>query len=222
MFLVTGVLAALVERTKSGRGQVVDAAMVDGTAALMAMTYGFLAAGAWREERGSNVLDGGAPFYGTYECADGRWVAVGAIEAPFYAALLVGLGSVAPDVVATLPAQLDQAQWLMTRKRFQAVFRMRDRDQWLAIFDGTDACVTPVLTLTEAAQHEHLLSRRTFVPGPAGWVQPAPAPRFSRTVPEAPSPASAAGADTNEGLRNWGVDEHLIQELLAAGAILQA
>ena len=172
MFLVTGVLAALVERGRSGLGQVVDVAMVDGVSQLMSMTWSLWSRGQWRDERASNLLDGGAPFYDTYACADGRWVAVGAIEPPFYAALVEGLG------LTGLPGQYDD--WPATRAAFSAAFRTRTRDAWAAHFAGTDACVTPVLSLAEAAHGEHLAARGTLTVD-GGSVRPAPAPRFGRT-----------------------------------------
>ncbi len=172
MFLVTGVLAALVERERSGRGQVVDVAMVDGVSQLMSMTWSRWSAGGWRDERGTNLLDGGAPFYDTYACADGRHVAVGAIEPQFYAQLVEGLG------LRDLPGQYDD--WPATRAAFSAAFLTRTRDDWAQHFAGTDACVTPVLSLAEAPAGEHLAARGTLVPDGAG-VRPAPAPRFSRT-----------------------------------------
>ena len=221
MFLVAGVLAALVERSSSGRGQVIDAAMVDGTAMLLAMTFGFRAAGVWREERGANMLDGGAPFYDTYTCSDGLHVAVGAIEAPFYAAFLRGLSLIAPDVVAALPAQMDAKQWPTMKAAIAAVLVQRDRAYWLSVFEGTDACVAPVLTLTEATEDEHLLARGTYIPGHGGAAQPAPAPRFSRTATGTPTTPVAAGANTRDGLLAWGVDTAVIDRLLDQGVAAQ-
>ena len=190
MFLVTGVLAALVERERSGQGQVVDVAMVDGVSALMGMTWSMWSSGVWRDERSANLLDGGAPFYDTYACADGRWVAVGAIEPQFYAQLVSGLG------LAGLPGQYDD--WPATRAAFTAAFRTRTRDEWARVFAGTDACVTPVLTLTEAPDGEHLAARGTLVrDGKA--VRPAPAPRLSRT----PGQVAEATADAEELLARW-------------------
>ncbi len=182
MLLVVGVLAALWERERSGRGQVVDAAMVDGASTLLAMVWSLLGAGAWADERGANLLDGGAPFYDTYTCADGGHVAVGALEPKFYAELLTGLGLAGEG----LPQQYDRAGWPELRDRFAAVFATRTRDEWAAVFDGTDACVAPVLTLHEAPDHPHLAARSTLVESD-GVRQPAPAPRFSRTSAEVPS-----------------------------------
>lgn len=221
MFLVAGVLAALIERATSGLGQVVDAAMVDGTAMLLAMTVGFRSAGLWRDERGANSLDGGAPFYGTYQCADGGYLAVGAIEPAFYAAFLHGLAQEDPEAVGALPPQLDKDGWPTARASIALVIARRSRAQWLVVFDGTDACVTPVLTLEEAARDEHLARRGTYLPGPAGGCQPAPAPRFSRSTVSKPSAPTAPGADTLTGLAAWGIPDEVISRLLASGAAVQ-
>jgi alpha-methylacyl-CoA racemase len=198
MFLLTGILAALWERTRSGQGQVIDAAMVDGASVLMQIVWSMRGQGAWADERGANLLDGGAPFYDTYECADGRHMAVGALEPQFYAELLAGLGL--GD--AGLPGQLDRAGWPALRAAFTEAFRAQPREHWERVFDGTDACVTPVLTLEEATRHPHLTARGTFT-DLDGTVQPVPAPRFSRTVPGVPVPAPEPGADTSAVLRDW-------------------
>ncbi len=181
MLLVVGLLAALWERARSGRGQVIDASIVDGTSLLLQMLCEMRAEGTWTGERGTNLLDGGAPFYDTYECADGRHVAVGAIEPKFYAELLNGLG------LHDLPARDDRAAWPELRARLADAFISHPRDHWAGIFEHTDACVTPVLTLAEAAQHPHLVARGTFMEID-GVVQPMPAPRFSRTIPATPAP----------------------------------
>lgn len=178
LFLVMGVLAALLDRERSGAGQVVDAAIVDGTAALAQLIWALRGNGVWMSERGANLLDGGAPFYATYECADGKYVAVGALEPQFYAELLAGLGLADDD----LPAQLDRSGWPVLRERFEQIFAERTRDEWVGVFAGTDACVTPVLTFAEAATDEHLSGRGTITDTPLA----APAPRFSRTVPDVP------------------------------------
>ena len=212
LFLVYGVLAAVFESQRHGRGQVVDAAMVDGTASMMAMTHSFLNAGFWREERGVNILDTGAHFYEVYETSDGGYVAVGAIEAKFYAALLEGLGLDA----STLPAQMDRDQWPVMKETFAAVFRTRTREEWTAVFADVDACVTPVLSPTEAARHPYNVDRHVFdLDGP---VQPCPAPRFSRTPGSLGAPPRAAGSGTREGLANWGVDAERQEALREAGA----
>ena len=183
MLLVVGVLGALWEAQRSGRGQVVDAAMVDGASMLMQIVWGLLGQGIWNDERGTNLLDGHAPFYDTYSCADGRHVAVGALEPQFYAALLAGLG-LDP---AELPAQYSPEGWPVLRARFTELFAGRTRDEWAAVFEGTDACVTPVLALDEVAAHPHIAARGTII-APDGLPQAAPAPRFSRTPAAAPVP----------------------------------
>ena len=198
LLLAMGVLAALVERGRSGRGQVVDAAMVDGAALLTASLHGMLAAGSWTPERGSNLLDGAAPFYRTYETGDGGHVAVGAIEPQFYALLLDRLGIPAGD----LPAQLDRDGWDEVHAAFAKAFRTRSRDEWTAVFDGTDACVSPVLAPAEAAGHPHARERGAFVEV-GGVTQPAPAPRFGRT-PAAVGGAPSAGDPAV--LDEWGLD----------------
>ena len=214
MLLALGVVAALLEAGRSGRGQVVDAAMVDGAALLTAQFHELLAAGLWREERGANLLDGGAPFYGVYETADGRHLAVGALEPQFFAELLRRLGLDAGD----LPDQLDRDGWPVLRERLAGLFRTRTRDQWCELLAGTDACVAPVLGLGEAPAHPHNRARGTFV-DVGGVTQPAPAPRFSRTPPGPPSPPAPPGAHTDQALADWGVDPGELARLRAAGAI---
>ena len=191
LYLVVGVLAALVEARSSGRGQVVDAAIVDGTAHLATMLAGMRAAGAWSERRGENLLDGGAPFYDVYETADRRHVAVGALEPQFYAALLDGL-----DLTGSAPERDDPARWPELRAVLASRFAERTLAEWTAVFGGTDACVSPVLTPDEAAQHQHLVERSTYVVRD-GIRQPAPAPRFSRTPAALTTPPRppAAGLD---------------------------
>jgi alpha-methylacyl-CoA racemase len=198
MLCLVGILAALWERQVSGRGQVVDAAMVDGASLLMQMIWTLHAEGQWADAPASNLLDGGAPFYDVYQCADGKHVAVGALEPAFYAALLSGL-ELDPRL---LPAQHDRSGWPELRETIAARLATRSRDDWASVFDGTDACVTPVLSLTEASREPHLAARGTF--GRIGGVsQPAPAPRFSRTSPPAPRPPRPAGADNESVLREW-------------------
>jgi alpha-methylacyl-CoA racemase len=214
MLLALGVLAALVERQRSGLGQVVDAAMVDGSALLTSFIYGLRARGAWQDERGVNLLDGGAPFYDTYATADGRYVAVGALEPQFYAALLAGLGLAG----AELPAQLDPAGWPVLRERFTDIFARRTRDEWTAVFAGTDACVAPVLSPAEAAGHPHNATRGVFTEI-GGVVQPGPAPRFGRTPAEQPAPPVRPGADTDEVLGGLGLSDSRIAKLRADGAV---
>ena len=196
MLLVTGVLAALWEAQRSGRGQVVDAAMIDGASLLVQMVWGMLPSGWWADERGANLLDGAAPFYDTYTCADGRYVAVGAIEPQFYRALLDGLGLSQDD----LPGQLDRSRWPALRARFAETFASRTRDEWAEIFAGTDACVTPVLAFGEVPGHPHVAARGTVVDRD-GVVQAAPAPRFSRTPAAVPGRPHDAGI--SEILAGW-------------------
>jgi alpha-methylacyl-CoA racemase len=216
MFLVVGVLAALLERVGSGRGQVVDAAMVDGASSLVTMIYGMLGAGLWQDRRAANLLDGGAPFYDTYACADGGHVAVGALEPQFYAALLEGTGLAG----ALSGGQFDVAQWPEHRRRFAEVFVSRTRDEWAAAFAGTDACVTPVLSLREAPADPHLVARGTFVEQD-GVTQPGPAPRFSRTPGAVRGRQRLPGADTREVLAEWGFAGDEVAQLLASGAVAE-
>ncbi|GAA0464560.1 CoA transferase [Actinoplanes capillaceus] len=197
MLLAVGVLAALVERGVSGRGQVVDAAMVDGSSLLMTFLHGFLAEGRWPGGRGQNLLDGGAPFYDTYQASDGGYLAVGSLEPQFYAALLQGLGL---DDDPDLPGQFDVAAWPELRRRFTERFASRTRDEWASIFEGLDACVSPVLSLTEAPDHPHNRARNAFIEVD-GVVQPAPAPRLSRTP--APTPEAVKPATVTEILSGW-------------------
>ncbi|RYG57432.1 MAG: CoA transferase, partial [Alphaproteobacteria bacterium] len=200
MFLAFGVVSALLEARGSGKGQVVDAAMVDGSLSLMAAVFGNWQAGHWDDRRRANLLDGGAHFYTTYETADGRAVAVGAIEARFYQALLKGLGLDA----GALPPQHDRAMWPALRARIAQIFLGHTRDHWCAVFEGTEACVTPVLSLTELQGHPHLAERGSFVEID-GVVHPAPAPRFSRTPAQLPSAAPERGAFGTQVLNEWGV-----------------
>jgi alpha-methylacyl-CoA racemase len=214
LLLAFGILAAVLEARSSGKGQVVDASMVDGSASLMTMTYAFRELGWWTEERGSNILDTGAHFYEVYETADGKWFAVGAIEPQFYAELLDVLGLDPGE----LPAQMDRSQWPAMKERFAEIFKSRTRDEWEKAFSGRDACGAPVLSPWEAHEHPHNEARGTFVEV-AGARQPAPAPRFSRTPSEISRPPSVAGADTEEGLRAWGIDHERIASLKESGAI---
>jgi alpha-methylacyl-CoA racemase len=183
LYLAFGVVCGILEAQRSGRGQVVDAAMVDGAASLMTAFFGMMAAGLASHERGTNILDTGAPFYEVYECADGRWISVAAIEGKFYAELLRRL-DIDP---ATLPAQMDREHWHETKGRLAALFKTRTREEWCGLLEGTDACFAPVLTTDEAAHHPHNARRKTYVEID-GIVQPAPAPRFSRTVADLPIP----------------------------------
>ncbi|MCW2621589.1 MAG: L-carnitine dehydratase/bile acid-inducible protein [Frankiales bacterium] len=217
LYLVVGVLAALLERVTSGRGQVVDAAMVDGAASLLTMTHALLQGGMWRDERAANSLDGGAPFYGTYACSDGRHIAVGAMEPRFFAALLAGLGLTGQLV----GDQHDERSWPAHRAAIAAAFAGRTRDEWTSVFAGSDACVTPVLSLEEAPSHPHHAARGTYVPGRDGRPQPGSAPRFSRTPSQIRSAPHAPGEDTRAALGAWGVCDEELQELCALGVIDQ-
>ncbi len=197
MFLVLGVLAALWERQQSGQGQVVDAAMVDGASVLTQMMWAFRATGSWSDDREANLLDGGAPFYGTYACADGRWIAVAALEPQFYA-YSAGLGLDGEE----LPDQLDRSGWPRLRARFTEVIASRPRDEWTEVFAGTDACVTPVLAFGEVSAHPHMAARRSVIPVD-GIEQAAPAPRFSRTPAGRPAAPPVPGTDTEAVLAEW-------------------
>jgi alpha-methylacyl-CoA racemase len=214
MLLVVGVLGALLERERSGRGQVVDAAMVEGAGMLSAFLHGMRATGTWSGRRGEFVLDGSAPFYTTYACADGRYVAVGALEPKFYAELLSGLGLERTD----LPAQDDRAGWPVLREALAGAFAAKPRDAWRDVFDGTDACVAPVLSPWEAADHPHLAARGSFTEV-AGMRQPAPAPRFSRTPGMVRSPAPYPGQHTDEALREAGLTGTEIATLRRDGVV---
>jgi alpha-methylacyl-CoA racemase len=214
MLLAVGVLAALVERQTSGRGDVIDAAMVDGAALLMSPIYQLLAMGAWQEDRGSNLLDGGAPFYDTYETADGRAVAVGPLEPQFYMELVTGLGL----DLAELPPQFDPGSWPEIRERFAAAFATRSRDEWADHFAGSDACVAPVLDMAEAPHHPHNRARSVFV-DVGGTLEPAPAPRFARSMPQNPAPPVAPGAHTDQILAAAGFDAEEIARLHESGAV---
>ena len=215
MLLALGVLGALLHARGSGQGQVVDAAMTDGTALLLAMTYGLLGQGLWQDRPAANLLDGGAPFYRCYRCADGGQVAVGAIEPQFYAALLRVLELTGDPAFA---AQHDRAAWPVMAERLAAVFATRDRDAWAAAFDGQGACVTPVLSLTEAPEHPHNSARGTYRRAGDGSVEPAPAPRFSATPTAEPAAAPTAGADTRAVLDGV-LDAERLDVLFARGIL---
>jgi alpha-methylacyl-CoA racemase len=214
MFMAFGVVCGILEARTSGQGQVIDVAMVDGTAVLMTMMWGLRKIGFWEETLGTNVLDTGAPFYDTYETADGNFVSVGALEPQFYAELLQRLGLADED----LPGQMDRAGWDRLRDRFAAIFKTKTRDEWDALLLGSDACYAPVLTMSEATRDEHIRARGTVVELD-GVEQPAPAPRFSRTAPEVQRPAPWPGQHTDEALRDWGLDDGEISKLREAGAV---
>ena len=214
LLLAFGIVAAVYEAQRSGQGQVVDAAMVDGAASLMTMTHAFHQLGWWLEQRGVNILDTGSHFYEVYETSDGKYFAVGAIEPQFYAELLRVLGLEGEE----LPAQQDRSQWPAMKERFAAVFATATRDEWAERFAGTDACGAPVLSPWEAHLHPHNAARGTFV-DVGGVVQPGPAPRFSRTPGEVRRPPPVPGQDTDEALGAWGIDPQRIKELHEAGAV---
>lgn len=198
LFLLVGILAALWELQRSGKGQVIDAAMVDGSSMLSAMMWSFRAQGVWSDERGVNMLDTGAPYYDTYECADGKYVSVGSIEPQFYAELLAKL-ELDP---AGLPAQNDTSRWPELREVFTKAFAAHDRDHWAKVFAGSDACVAPVLAFGEVLADSHIVERNTFYETD-GYLQPMPAPRFSRTVPDLPRPPAVPGADNETIVGDW-------------------
>ncbi|HZS66280.1 MAG TPA: CaiB/BaiF CoA-transferase family protein [Burkholderiales bacterium] len=210
MLLGFGVVCALLEAQRSGRGQVIDAAMVDGAALLAAMFAGFLAAGGWSEERGANILDGGAPWYDVYETADGKYVAIGAIEDKFFAELCERLQ------LGDLPPQHDRNHWPEMRRRLAETFKRKTRDQWCRVFDGSDACFAPVLSWSEARAHEHSRARAAYAEL-AEVAQPAPAPRFSRTRPELGRAPPERGEGGREALADWGFDEREIAGLRTRG-----
>ncbi|MBO9648150.1 MAG: CoA transferase [Variovorax sp.] len=214
LYLALGVVSAILESRNSGRGQVVDAAMVDGSASLMTLVYGLHAAGYWRDERGANRLDSGAPWYNVYETRDGKYISIAANEARFYRSALQVLGL--QD--EALPDQHDRSGWPGLRERFAAVFRTRTRDAWIALAQGTESCISPVMSLAEAPAHPHLQARGTFVEID-GVVQPAPAPRFSRTQAGIQRPPAEPGQHTDEVLRDWGFTGSEIKALHAAGAV---
>ena len=216
MLLVVGILAALWERERSGKGQVVDAAMVEGAALITSILHGLRSMGLWQEQRGENLFDGSAPFYAAYACADGRYVAVGALEPQFWDELLRGLGLT--EVAAELPPQMDPAGWPELKARIAEVFMTRSRDEWAAHFVDTDACVTPVLSPFAAHEHPHNAARGTFV-DVAGQRQPAPAPRFSRTPGVVAGPSPHPGQHTAEALEDWGWEREEIAALEEGGAI---
>ncbi|MFD8380925.1 CaiB/BaiF CoA transferase family protein [Streptomyces sp. NPDC059679] len=199
LYLVIGVLAALQHARTSGEGQVVDAAIVDGTAHLTAVIHGMMAAGGWQDRRGANLLDGGSPFYGTYETADGGYMAVGALEPKFYAEFIELLG-----IADQAPGRRDFDRWGELRALIADRFKQRTREEWTAVFASSDACVAPVLSLREAPGHPHLAARATFVDH-GGITQPAPAPRFSATPGAVRRPPARPGADAAEVARDWGV-----------------
>lgn len=210
LYLAMGLLAAMLETAKSGKGQVVDAAMVDGAASMMTTFYGLLAAGIWKEQRSSNILDGGAHFVNTYRTKDNKFIVVGAIEDRFYRKLLDKLEISDPDLRTQ---QHDRERWPEFAERFQQIFLTRTRDEWCEIFADSDACFAPVLSLTEATQHPHAQARNAYA-GIDGVIQPAPAPRFSRTPSEIQSPPPEPGQHTKQILLEWGFSKERINGLV--------
>ena len=214
MYLLAGVLAALVERGTSGQGQVIDAAMTDGTASLLSPFYGMMAMGMWTKERMDNRLDGGAHYYGSYACSDGKFISIGSIEPQFYALLLELCEIDDPEFAK----QNDKQHWASLRGKLEALFVTQTRDHWCALLEGTDVCFAPVLDLQEAPQHPHNLARQSFVEID-GVTQPAPAPRFSRTPTTVQAPAAMAGEHSDEILNDWGFAPDEILALQQSGAI---
>ncbi|MFD0112517.1 CaiB/BaiF CoA transferase family protein [Streptomyces sp. NPDC058320] len=216
MLLALGILSAVISARTTGRGQVVDAAMTDGSATLLAMMYGFMAQGVWQDKRASNMLDGGAPYYGVYGTSDDRHMSVGPIEPQFYANMLRILGLTDdPDFAG----QNDRTKWPVMKQKLTDLFATRTRDEWAEEFEGQDACVAPVLSLLEAPQHPHNVSRGTFLTGDDGVVGPAPSPRFSGTPAAAPVPAPVIGSHTDEVLTAAGIDADRIGLLKGKGIV---
>ena len=213
LYLAFGLLAGVIHARATGQGQVIDAAMTDGAASLLSMFYGFKALGMWSDERRDNMLDGGAHFYDTYRCADGKWIALGSIEPQFYALLLEKAEISDPD----FHQQMNRAEWPALTEKLAAVIAGKTRDQWCAIMEGTDICFAPVLDLDEAPKHPHNAARETFVEID-GVVQPAPAPRFSATPGKVQSGPPVIGGDTESALAEWGFSASEIDALKAAGA----
>lgn len=208
LFLALGVVSAVLEASRSGQGQVVDAAMIDGTTSLMTMIYGLRAAGQWQDERGRNLLDGGAPFYGVYETRDGKYVSIGALEPQFYAELLKRTGL---DPLE-LPPQNDPSRWPLLRQHLADAFRAKTRDEWCEILEGTDVCFAPVLSLEEAQHHPQIASRNTLTQV-QGITQPAPVPRFSRTQATVQGPPVLPGQDTDAILAELGLEPAEVKRL---------
>jgi alpha-methylacyl-CoA racemase len=214
MFAVMGILAALHERTSSGEGQVIDVAMVDGVTSLLSMAHGQAQAGMMPDARGSSLLDGGTPYYDTYRCSDGEYMSVGAIEGQFFEVLRQTLEL--PD----LPDQSDHTNWPKMREMLTDTFATKTRAEWTAIFDGVDACVMPVLWLSEASSHPHLAERETLIDN-GGIVKPNAAPRFSRTPGKVGAPPKAPGTDTVTALKDWQIDDATVERLLGSGVVVQ-
>lgn len=216
LYMVVGALAAYIEAQKSGEGQVVDTSMVEGSASLMTSMYGALAGGLWNEQRGHNRLDGGAHYYGPFECADGEYISLGSIEPQFYALLLKHTGLDKMD----MPAQLDRDSWPVNRETIRKAIKTKTRAEWTAIMEQTDICFAPILSMSEAMQHHHNVARGTFVEVD-GYKQPGPAPKFLRTPSKTPMGVSYAGQHSKEALADWGFAAAEIEKLAASGAIKQ-
>ena len=216
LYLAFGLLAGIIEAKSSGKGQVVDCAMIDGAASLMTMFYNMKAMGIWSAERDSNMLDGGAHFYDTYTCADGKWLAIGSIEPQFHAELVKGLGLPAD----TFGMYMDRAKWPEFSQRIADVVKTKTRDEWMKAFDGTDACVAPVLSMDEAPKHPHNAERKTFVEA-FGVTQPNAAPRFSRTAGAVTGAPAMAGKHSLDVLESWGIAADRREAFLKAGAVAQ-
>jgi alpha-methylacyl-CoA racemase len=214
LYLAFGLLAGVIHARSTGQGQVIDCAMSDGAASLMAMFYGFKAAGMWGEGRRSNMLDGGAHFYDTYECSDGKWISIGSIEPQFYLLLLEKTGITDPQ----FQHQMSREEWPQLREKLAAVIKTKTQAQWCAIMDATDVCFAPVLTMDEAPSHPHNAARQTFVEV-AGVTQPAPAPRFSATPGAIQGPPPKIGGHNDEALADWGFSASAIDALKASGAL---
>ncbi|MDO8295384.1 MAG: CaiB/BaiF CoA-transferase family protein [Caulobacter sp.] len=214
LYLAFGLMAGIISARETGKGQVIDCAMSDGAASLMAMFYGFKAAGMWKDDRVSNLLDGGAHFYDTYQCADGKWISIGSIEPQFYALLLEKTGITDPQFAN----QMSRDEWPELKGKLAAVLATKTQAEWCAIMDATDICFAPVLTLDEAPRHPHNVARETFVTLD-GVVQPAPAPRFSATPGAIQGPPPKIGAHNDEALAQWGFSAAEIEALKASGAL---
>ncbi|MCA3716512.1 CaiB/BaiF CoA-transferase family protein [Phenylobacterium sp.] len=214
LYLAFGILAGVIKARETGEGQVIDCAMSDGAASLMAMFYGFKASGAWTESRRSNLLDGGAHFYDTYQCSDGKWVSIGSIEPQFYALLLEKTGISDPS----FKSQMDRSAWPDLKAKLAAVIATKTQAEWCALMEATDVCFAPVLDLDEAPKHAHNVARETFVEV-AGVTQPAPAPRFSKTPGAIQGPPPAIGAHDEEALKDWGFSDADLAALRGNGAL---
>lgn len=214
MLLAYGMVCGMLETSRSGKGQVVDAAMVDGAASLMSIINGMRQIGFWQEERGTNLLDTGAFYYDVYECKDGKYISIGALEPQFYSIMLERMELTADD----FPNQHDRSQWPAAKVKIAAIWKTKTRTEWCEIFEGSDACFAPVLSMSEAPEHPHMQARKTFVERD-GMIQAAPSPRFSRTPGEIQGPPANPGEHTHEALQSWGLSDQEISALEGAKAI---